>query len=148
MKKPNVEDYLQEGIYGSRQTKPLERRRYLGTLRERVVLALTKSQVMQEKGLDEMSQKMKEHKDSQLLLNGKISYRFRKPYNQLADQNDIHCTAVSNQETDTDLGAILAVDYPIEIENIHVETIEAPKKESPQKKGWKGFFKSLFKPSE
>ena len=31
----NVEDYLQEGIYGQKQNKPEERNMYLTTLRER-----------------------------------------------------------------------------------------------------------------
>ena len=37
----NVEDYLQEGIYGQKQNKPEERNMYLTTLRERVEIALT-----------------------------------------------------------------------------------------------------------
>ncbi|MFC7063194.1 YueI family protein [Halobacillus seohaensis] len=146
MKKANVDDYLQEGIYGSKETKPSERKKYLGTLRERVVLVLTKSQVMQEVGLEELSKRIKEHKDSKLLLNGEISYRFRKPYKSLANQNDIHTTTVSNQENETDLGAILTVDYAVEKENIHVEIKETPERESREKGGWKEFFKSLFKP--
>lgn len=43
----NVEDYLQEGIYGQKQNKPEERNMYLTTLRERVEIALTIGQVMQ-----------------------------------------------------------------------------------------------------
>ncbi|GGF27373.1 hypothetical protein GCM10010954_28050 [Halobacillus andaensis] len=147
MKKPNVDEYLQEGIYGSRQTKPGERKRYLGTLRERVILVLTKGQVMQEVGIEELSQEMKQHKDAQLLLNGEVSYRFRKPYRQLADQHSIHHTEVSNQESETDIGAILYVDYAIEKENIHVETKEEPKEENEESSGVKGFLKSLFKNS-
>lgn len=147
MKKPDVEDYLQEGIYGSRETKPSERRRFLGTLRERIVLMLTKSQVMQEAGLDELSQQMNEHKDAKLLLNGEISYRFRKPYSHLADQFGIHTTSVSDQETDTDVGVLLVVDYPIEKEKVEVETNElpSPEEKSHRDKGLKGILKSLFK---
>ncbi|MGI8313661.1 YueI family protein [Halobacillus mangrovi] len=147
MKKPDVEDYLQEGIYGSRETKPSERRRFLGTLRERIVLMLTKAQVMQEAGMDELSQQMREHKDSKLLLNGKISYQFRKPYSRLADQYGIHTTSVSDQETDTDVGVLLVVDYPIEKEKIEVEISEpcSPEEETQKDKGLKGILKSLFK---
>ncbi|WP_173917632.1 YueI family protein [Halobacillus sp. Marseille-Q1614] len=146
MKKPNVDDYLQEGIYGSRQTKPAERKRYLGTLRERVVLVLTKGQVMQKAGLNELSQAMKEYKDAKLLLNGKVSYRFRKPYRKVADQNRIRHTTVSNQDAETDLGAILTVDYAIEKDEVELKTPEKSESESSKEGGLTGFIKSLFKP--
>ncbi|WP_431801182.1 YueI family protein [Halobacillus andaensis] len=146
MKKANVDDYLQEGIYGSRQTKPAERKKYLGTLRERVVLVLTKGQVMQEEGIEEFAGQMKQHKDASLLLNGEISYRFRKPYRSLADEHNIHHTTVSDQEMDTDIGAVLTVDYAIEKEQIHVQPKEAPKEDHEKSGGIKGFLKSLFKP--
>ncbi|MCP3028565.1 YueI family protein [Halobacillus sp. A5] len=148
MKKQDVDDYLQEGIYGGRQTKPGERKQYLGTLRERIVLVLTKGQVMQEAGVEELKEKMKEHKDAQLLLNGEVSYRFRKPYRNIADQYDIHHTTISNHETDTDAGAILTVGYAIEKEDIYLETKEEPREVNRENKGVIGFLKSLFKSSE
>ncbi|MCP3029858.1 YueI family protein [Halobacillus sp. A1] len=147
MSKENVDDYLQEGIYGSRQTKPGERKMYLGTLRERIILLLSKSEVMQQDGLDELEKQMKVHKDASLLLNGEVTYDFRRPYRQLANKNNIHTTTVSNQETETDVGAILTVDYAIEKEDIHIETKAPPKEESEPEGGFKAFLKSLFKPS-
>ncbi|WP_076558505.1 YueI family protein [Salimicrobium flavidum] len=148
MNKRDVDDYLQEGIYGAKETKPGERRRFLGTLRERVVLVLDKGQVMQKQGMDELAEQMEEHPDAKLLLNGEIRYKFRKPYSRLADQHGIHTTSVSNQENDTDVGVILTVDYPIEKETIEVKT-DIPSKEtkdSPRGKGVKGFLKWIFKP--
>lgn len=71
MKKRNVDDYLQEGIYGTPETKPSERKQYLGTIRERVILVLTKGQVMQGTAKKELSSRMKQYKDATLLLNGK-----------------------------------------------------------------------------
>ncbi|WP_082235366.1 YueI family protein [Halobacillus massiliensis] len=146
MKKPNVDDYLQEGIYGSRQTKPAERKQYLGTLRERIVLVLTKGQVMQKQGINELSQAMKKHKDAKLLLNGKVSYRFRKPYRQIAAKNSIQHTTVSNQEAETDVGAVLTVDYAIEKEDVELKIEKVSKDEGNQEGGIKGFLSSLFKP--
>ncbi|WP_316252510.1 DUF1694 domain-containing protein [Bacillus aquiflavi] len=51
MVKPTVDDYLQKGIYGQKEIKPDERRKFLGTLRERVIVALKQSQVREKKGL-------------------------------------------------------------------------------------------------
>ena len=45
VKKPTVDEVLQQGIYGALETKPDERRKYLGTIRERIIVALKKSQV-------------------------------------------------------------------------------------------------------
>ena len=41
MSNKNVNDFLTDGIYGTRLPKQEERNKYLGTLRERIVLALT-----------------------------------------------------------------------------------------------------------
>ncbi|MYL51294.1 DUF1694 domain-containing protein [Halobacillus litoralis] len=147
MKKPDMEDYLQEGIYGSRQTKPGERKQYLGTLRERVLIALTKGQVMQEQGQEKLTDLMKSYQDAKLLLNGDVSYRFLSPYMDLADEHNIHHSTVSNQETQSEFGAVLTLDYAIEKEHITVEEQKEDEQSSDQN-GWTGFFKSLFKPSK
>ncbi len=55
----NVEDYLQEGIYGQKQNKPEERNMYLTTLRERVEIALTIGQVMQSNVYSEVASSMR-----------------------------------------------------------------------------------------
>ncbi|MEM5596765.1 DUF1694 domain-containing protein [Niallia circulans] len=44
---PNLDEYMQKGMYGAKETKPEERRKFLSTLRERVVIALKQSQVME-----------------------------------------------------------------------------------------------------
>lgn len=146
MNKTDVEDYLQEGIYGAKETRPGERRRYLGTLRERIVLMLTKGQVMQEKGMNELAEHMKEHQDAKLLMNGKIGYKFRKPYSLLADEHNIHSTSVLDQEKDTDVGVLLVVDYAIEKETIEVDTEVPASVDEEKEKGLKGFLKRLFRP--
>ncbi|MBX0359650.1 YueI family protein [Halobacillus sp. Nhm2S1] len=147
MKKPDMEDYLQEGIYGSRQTKPGERKQYLGTLRERVLIALTKGQVMGEQGQEELEELMKSYQDAKLLLNGEVSYRFLSPYMDLAERHNIHHSTVSNQETQSEFGAVLTLDYAIEKERIRVKAQEEVG-ESSDANGWTNFFKSLFKPSK
>ncbi|MCA0970575.1 YueI family protein [Halobacillus litoralis] len=136
--KKDVDDYLQEGIYGPKEINPSERRKYLGTLRERIVLVLTNGQLVQGEGLAELEKAMKEYPDATLLLDRQVSNRFRKPYRQLANKHRIQHTTVDNQEVETDVGAVLAVDYAVEKEDITV-TEKAEKKEEK-----KGFWKSLF----
>jgi len=42
-----IDDVLKEGLYGKKELKPEERKRFLGTFRERVEGALTISQVQE-----------------------------------------------------------------------------------------------------
>lgn len=121
MTKKNVDDYLTEGIYGSRQTKRSERKQFLGTIRERIVIALTKGQVMSDKGLAHLEQAMKENQEAKLLMNGDVSHKFLKEEKELADKYTIPYTEVSNEEADTDIGAVLAYDYAIDKEQIFIE---------------------------
>ncbi|WP_077624054.1 YueI family protein [Sediminibacillus massiliensis] len=155
MSRKDVDDYIQEGIYGAKQTKPGERKRYLGTLRERVILALTKGQVMKNKGHDELLAGMKEHPDSRLLFNGNINSRFLKDYKNMAREAGIQYSSITNKEAKTDLGAILTSDHAIDKENIYLEEAEEDVDEntveeqelsdsSPIKKAWSNL-KTLWK---
>ena len=143
--KKDVDDYLQEGIYGARQTKPGERNKYLGTIRERVVLVLTNGQLMRKQGLEKLAQAMKDYPQAKLLLDRQVSYRFRKPYRQLASEHGIQHTTVDNKEVETDVGAVLAVEEAIDKEKIEIETHEGTNQGAKHEKGLGGFIKSLFK---
>ncbi|MCP8616197.1 YueI family protein [Salirhabdus salicampi] len=120
--KKAVDDYIQEGIYGAKETKPDERRRFLGSLRERTVLALTKAQVMKGLGQEEMKEEMRQHPKAKLLLNGQVHSRFFTPYKQIAKQMKVPYTNVSNRDAKSDLGAILTYDEAIDKEHIFLET--------------------------
>src|SRR5699024_245736 len=121
MSKKNVEDYLTEGIYGLNRPKEAERHYFLGTLRERIVLALTIGQVMTDSGINKLEDAMKNHRDSKLLINGHISYRFLKAEKNLANKYNIPYTVISNEEYETDIGAVLTYDYAIDYGNIFIE---------------------------
>ena len=54
MSDQSLDQYLQQGMYGPRETKPDERRLFLGSLRERVIIALTKGQVLRPKAYREV----------------------------------------------------------------------------------------------
>lgn len=129
----NVDDYLQKGIYGEKQTKPEERKKYLGTLRERIVVALTKKQVMENGVYPEVVQLMKEHPGSTLLLNGELDYSYLSDYIASANKTGTPFSIVSNKSHDTNIGLVLAYEYAIDKEEIFIEKQE--KKETEIKKG-------------
>ncbi|MRH43780.1 DUF1694 domain-containing protein [Aquibacillus halophilus] len=131
--KKNVDDYLQEGIYGTKEINPAERKLFLGTYRERVILVLTKAQVIQSKGISELDQAMKANPEAKLLLNGNVNIRFFKPYKKVASKHSINYTSVKNKEAKSDFGIVLTLNYAIDKEDIFVEEKNETKEEKPKK---------------
>ena len=117
----HLDDYIQQGIHGVREIKPDERRKFLGTLRERVVVVLTKQQV-REKGIyKEVEEQMKKYKNATLFLNGTMNYKYLSGYIKLANQLGIKFLISTNKEHDTDLGLVLAHNDAINKEDIYIE---------------------------
>ncbi|MEH7383693.1 YueI family protein [Bacillus sp. JJ1533] len=146
MTKTNVDDYLQQGIHGAKEIKPEERKKFLGTIRERVEFALTQSQVRENKVYQEIQDSCKKHKEVHMYLNGHIDYRFLSKYVKVAVANNIEYTIVTNKEYNSDLGLVLAFDYAIDKEDIYIGYKVKPNLSQPNKKEKKGLF-SLFKKS-
>lgn len=132
MGKKNVEDYLMEGIHGPKRPLEAERKKFLGTLRERIVLALTISQVMSDSGIKKLEEAMKKHPDTKLLINGQVSYRFSSAEKSLARKYNIPYTVISNEEYETDIGAVLTYDHAINKENIFIQEETEDEKESTE----------------
>lgn len=145
MSKKNVDDYLTDGMYGTRRPKEAERAQFLGTLRERIVIALDIGEVMTDSGIDELDKVMKEHQEgTQLLINGEVSHRFFSAEKSVANKYDIPYTIIRNAEVDTDIGAVLTYDYAINKENIFLKDLQ-PKKEEPEEKDEDKTFLSKIK---
>ena len=142
LKKTTVEEVLQQGIYGPLETKPDERRKYLGTIRERIIVALYKKQVAEAEVYPQIEQSMKEYSGAQLFLNGNMSYEELSKYVKLATKNKIEHKIVTNKEHDTEIGLVLAMDDAIDKEEIFI-TKKEPNLEKPQEK--KGLFSKIFK---
>lgn len=117
----NVEDYLQEGILGQKQNKPEERNMFLSTLRERIEIALTIGQVMQEDIYKEIQEHMIPSQSLTLYLNGSITYSFLSKYIKLANEKNIPFTIVQNKDTNTSIGLVLAHNTAVDKANIYVE---------------------------
>ncbi|MDR7238408.1 YueI family protein [Neobacillus drentensis] len=143
MKKTTVDEVLQQGIYGPLETKPDERRKFLGTLRERIVVALTKSQVAETSVYPQVEKQMKERPQSHLFLNGNMSYENLSKYVKLATKYKIEHTLVTNKEHDSEIGLVLAMDHAIDKEDIYI-TNKEPVLQQEVKKS-KGFFAKIFK---
>jgi uncharacterized protein YueI len=138
--RPDVDDYLQQGIHGKKEINPDERRQFLGTLRERVVIVLKQPQLIESGIYPEVETALKENKKAHLYLNGNMNYEFLSKYKKVADKYEVEYTLVTNKEYDSELGLVLAYDYAVDKESIYVE--KKIKIDSTPKK--KGFFAKLF----
>lgn len=120
MSDKKLEDYLNEGIYGPKELKPDEKRKYLGTYRERVLLALYKKDIYRKRGIKEITALKETYPDAIMLLNDKMNINILRPYRQLAMDLNFSYTYVRNETTDTEYGLIIALEYAIDKEDIHL----------------------------
>ena len=141
MIKHEVEEYLQQGIYGKKEIKPEERKKYLGTLRERVIAVLYQSQVLEEKAYPEITELMKEHPKAFLFLNGNMNYTHLSKYVELANRYKVRYKIVLNKDYNTDLGLVFAEEAAINKEDIYIEK-KIKQEETPEKKS--NFWGRLF----
>lgn len=139
-----VEDYLEQGIFGPKDIKPGERKEFLGTLRERVIMVLTKSQVFEKDIYPEIEDNMKRYSQASLFLNGQMDYQYLGKYIKLSNKYSIPYKIVLNKDYNSKLGLVLAEKNAIDKENIYIEK----KKKIPhsiKKKSVKASFKNLVK---
>ena len=146
MNKKTVDDILQEGIHGPKELNPAERKEFLGTLRERVVVTLTQGQVFQKEIPTGFIDILKNNKEAQLYLNGHISYSHLSKFVKAADQFGVKFKIVTNKDFNSPHGLVLAYDYAIDKETITLdEQAQETKQESPkQQKGLLASIKQLF----
>jgi uncharacterized protein YueI len=121
LERDKVDEILQQGIYGPKEIKPEERKRFLGTLRERIVVALTQAQVREKGVYSELEKVMKENQNAHLYLNGQIEYPSLSKYSKMAGKMGMQFTIVNNQEVETDIGLVIAYDHAIEKEEIFIK---------------------------
>lgn len=121
MERGKVDEYLQQGIYGPMEIKPEERKRFLGTLRERIVVALSHAEVRDKTNRAELEKIMREHPKAHLYLNGQIEYPTLSKYIKMAGEVGMLFTIVNNQEVETDIGLVIAYDYAIDKEDISLK---------------------------
>lgn len=141
MSNPNLDDYIKQGVYGAKETKPEERREFLGTLRERVVIALKQSQVLEDGVYQEVENTIKSSNGAKLYLNGHLDYGYLSKYIKVANTYKMEYTIVTNKDYVSEIGLLVAYDHAIEKEEIFV--LENKGTKDLQKEEKKGFFSNL-----
>ncbi|MCG7345693.1 YueI family protein [Sporosarcina sp. ACRSL] len=137
----NIDDYIQKGIYGPKETKPDERRKFLGTTREQIVIVLTQEQV-REKGIySQVEDAIKENRKALLLLNGNIHYKVLLKYTKIASKYNVPYRYVTNKNHTTEIGLVLKHDYAVNKDEIFVKKEVVA--EEPQQSNNKGLLSKL-----
>lgn len=129
----NVEQRLQNGIYGSPKIKPDEQRRYLGTFRERVWLTMSVAEVKQQDWSDALRQELTVHPDSLVIINGNIDDSLTRNYLTVANTANVQFTIKTGTETkagDDDL-AVIVTDHKAVYQS-PVDVSKKYGKQSPQ----------------
>jgi uncharacterized protein YueI len=144
LERNKVDEILQQGIYGPKEIKPEERKRFLGTLRERVVVALTQAQVRDNSVNTELEKVMKENSKAQLYLNGQMEYPTLSKYLKMARKVGMQFTIVNNQDVETDIGLVVAYDHAIDKDEIFIKQVLKYEEKEANQEG-SGFFDKLKK---
>jgi uncharacterized protein YueI len=144
LERNKVDEILQQGIYGPKEIKPEERKRFLGTLRERIVVALTQAQVRDNSVNAELEKVMKENSKAHLYLNGQVEYPTLSKYLKMAREMGMQFTIVNNQDVETDIGLVVAYDHAIDKEEIFIKKVLKYEEKEADKEG-SGFFDKLKK---
>lgn len=147
----DVQDYLEKGMYGTPQIKPDEKRKYLGTYRERVVLALTMDDIAKTSYPSGCLSKFKEFPKGQVLLNANLTPQQQNKMMQLAQKAGVSFRLVETDTSTTDIGLVYALDYAVDLDDISLPSgrvlDDTKKKETPtppQTNNKMSFLKKLF----
>ncbi|AJO74641.1 YueI family protein [Lactiplantibacillus plantarum] len=85
-------DRIETAMHGTPKLHPDEQRKYLGTFRERVEVAVTVAQIKQANYVDALNQAFTSHPDDQLYINGNLDQELIGPYIKAASQANIKFT--------------------------------------------------------
>ncbi|UQS86817.1 YueI family protein [Nicoliella spurrieriana] len=88
----DVNSRLEQSTVGTPKINPDEQRKYLGTFRERVSLAIMIQDLGTPQAQQALETEIKAHPDYQLLVNGQVGQDQIGPFMKLASQNNVKFT--------------------------------------------------------
>lgn len=153
-----LQDHLNKGMYGTPQIKPDEKRKYLGTFRERVALTMTFAEVKDKEYQQDLKQMLSQHPELRVIVNGQIKNPLLNELLQIFKQTNVQFTLNTDRclpHAENDL-AIVVCDAK---KALHIDEVDIcklyPKKEQvkiPEQKDSKkepdslsSWFHHLFK---
>lgn len=142
----NVQNRLDQAMNGGTpKINPDEQRRYLGTFRERVVLAIPTSEVLNPDAIDAVKKLVEKNPDLTIIINGNISSNKQSPYIRIATQNNAKFTLNTDQIYGTnpnDYAIVVAAKAAVNQTDIEFKHLEPTPSTSTTPK--KSFWQKLF----
>lgn len=137
-----LDDHLTNAIYGPRKTNPDERRRYLGSLRERVALRINNDDMRDPHTVIGLKAVINDYKnrDLSVLINGHLGNGITGPFVKLCAKNDLPFTLVSDETAHLEpdaVGLLIVAKQAIFQDNIDLPKQEEP---APKKHGFFGLW--------
>jgi len=117
-------DRIETAMHGTPKLHPDEQRKYLGTFRERVEVAVTVYQLKRTHYVTELTQAFTAHPDYQLYINGNLDQDFIGPYIKAASQSNIKFTVKTDdmyRTADTDYALVFTAATAINEDVIDID---------------------------
>lgn len=143
----NVNDHITNALFGGKQTKPDERRHYLGSLRERVELRITNDALSDQTTVWNFRMALPKYKGKPnltVLINGKLGMGITGPYIKLCSENNLKFTLINDRTAllgADDSGLLIVAPDAVNFPDDQIALVDTTKK--PQKEH-KGLFGKLF----
>lgn len=111
--KSEAERALIVGLTGTPQTRPEERARFLGELRERVLVALTAPEIANPAVDHRVASAVADPRAKELIVRGDISFGETAKYRTLAEQHGLTVTIRNDPDFRGDVGLVVISDQAL-----------------------------------
>ncbi|KKB37208.1 DUF1694 domain-containing protein [Bacillus thermotolerans] len=102
-------------------TSPIEPQEYLGMHREQIEGVLTAKQIYKEQGKKEVEDWVSLIKEGEMRLSSDLDYTYLTPYIHLAIQYHIPYLLVDHDESETNVGLVVAHSRPVDKRSIWLQ---------------------------
>ena len=145
MASDNLQNHLDNAVYGKPLLKPDEQKKYMGTFRERCYLTMTIAQMKESLNRENLLKEIGKYPEAFVLLNGAMDMTLQANYIKLLTQQNMPFTIVNDfvKDSTDSYGLILASKQAVNEEHLSI-TKKYPPIKPTEKPVKKGFWQNLF----
>lgn len=141
----DLQQHLDNSLYGTPQLKPDEQRKYLGTFRERCYLQMTLAQMRNQDLQDCLKTHVTDFEGAHCLMNNQVSDTLQADYIQILAAAAIPFTIVSsNQKSDDAIGLLLVASEAVDEAIIDIAEKYPTNESKPTSEKKPSFWGKLF----
>ncbi len=108
-------------LNGGPQLKRNEKNKFLGEFRERVLIALTYSQVEELGTYQEVLEAIRDQEAVKLIINAKVDLQKATEYVKLADENDLSFKKTGAAGLTSDIALVVVSDHAVNRDDIYIK---------------------------